>query len=921
MFWKTTAWSWDDAADNEDDAGYLLAAELSRTSDSTSDTNLNHIPTTAGLKVLTNHGLDPTNPTCSRYVSTLCVDTNRRQTTRESSSTQQLPVSVVRGKDGFGFTIFSDCPVKVQAVDPGGPAHRAGLRQGDSVLQLNGLPVETWKCVDLANAIRSCSSQIVVVVWRGLPELRTGGEAWLRPPTHGKTTGRKLLPHPTPGKHGRRWAPGSGVRSGLEALGSLWRDRKEEEPEEEYSPHTSTLKGTRVTSSHGDNYIILSPVNSGGQLLQPVYGGGDGAIGRLYRTHPSRGQNLLHDPPPGSSGRLLRGYTSTLPPPLSTSSASAPPGDYGNYQNCTIIQSHRPCSAYGTDVTLEPKTLIFPIFVQPLDLCSPDRTLLMSEEMVLHQADLLPAKVTVLIYSDLLLFTREDKAGRCNVLQSPLYLNTLQLVEVPSEPLLLYFLSPSRLFRLEAFSVQQRLKVSLCLHDNAQLQLGQNHQLSDLPSELGLLSFGHSDLLTQGSIPCSSSSAPLPFSSFSSSTSPPLPSSSLSSPLPLPSSSLSSPLPLPSSSLFSSPFPSKRSPVWKRGGAEEERRKRRSEEEERQQGEGESASETSENVGGVRGRGHYFNKEEEEEEESNEYEEEEDPEDPIFLPSAAVLRRSLSEGSLLQEPRPPRFLSDSTIHRLTHLDLDLDLDLDLELELDLELDRGTGSGPPSVHALRKQLTKEGGSLHHMLVLLNGTKDTEFRNLQLRKKTKSLAADVRSRLLFRRIRKNITNGNSLEKALRNHRPSSGEVLRWAASLDALLSNQYGLAVFRHFLKSEFSEENLDFWLAVERFKRTCPLNKMAARAAEIYNKFISTNASRQVNVDSFVRESTNQGLRVGVNSVSFQLAQGQILGLMETDCYPRFLRSRLYAQLTNQGRRNPTESANQSLAGSLSVGQT
>ncbi|XP_068457745.1 regulator of G-protein signaling 3-like [Clinocottus analis] len=368
MFWKTTAWSWDDAADNEDDAGYLLAAELSRTSDSTSDTNLNHIPTTAGLKVLTNHGLDPTNPTCSRYVSTLCVDTNRRQTTRESSSTQQLPVSVVRGKDGFGFTIFSDCPVKVQAVDPGGPAHRAGLRQGDSVLQLNGLPVETWKCVDLANAIRSCSSQIVVVVWRGLPELRTGGEAWLRPPTHGKTTGRKLLPHPTPGKHGRRWAPGSGVRSGLEALGSLWRDRKEEEPEEEYSPHTSTLKGTRVTSSHGDNYIILSPVNSGGQLLQPVYGGGDGAIGRLYRTHPSRGQNLLHDPPPGSSGRLLRGYTSTLPPPLSTSSASAPPGDYGNYQNCTIIQSHRPCSAYGTDVTLEPKTLIFPIFVQGLAL-------------------------------------------------------------------------------------------------------------------------------------------------------------------------------------------------------------------------------------------------------------------------------------------------------------------------------------------------------------------------------------------------------------------------------------------------------------------------------------------------------------------------------------------------------------------------
>ena len=28
-------------------------------------------------------------------------------------------VNVIRGKDGFGFTICSDCPVRVQAVDSG----------------------------------------------------------------------------------------------------------------------------------------------------------------------------------------------------------------------------------------------------------------------------------------------------------------------------------------------------------------------------------------------------------------------------------------------------------------------------------------------------------------------------------------------------------------------------------------------------------------------------------------------------------------------------------------------------------------------------------------------------------------------------------------------------------------------------------
>ncbi|XP_049435747.1 regulator of G-protein signaling 3-like [Epinephelus fuscoguttatus] len=967
--------------------------DLRRTPESALDTDLNHITSTttklnrvttsitstststSGLRDLTNHSLTSSCPqslhptTYSSSVSTLNFSTTQCQATTDSSRTQRLTVSVVRGKDGFGFTICCDCPVRVQAVDPGGPAHQAGLRQGDSILQLNGLPVETWKCVDVAHAIRSCSSQIMLVVWRGPPELRTGNDVLLRPPTHNKTTGRKLLPHPAHSKHGRRQGQGSVVRSSLGALGSLWRDRKENHEEEEeeeeeeqeeevteYSSHATTLKGTRVTSSHGDNYIILSPVSPGGQLLQPVYHDRNGTIGRLYQTHPSRGQNLLHDPRPGSLRRPFTGCTSTLPPLPTTSSSSSPPSNYSNYQNCTIVQSHLPCSAYGTYVTLAPKTLIFPIFVQPLDLCSPDRTLLMSEEMILHQSDLLPAKVTVLIYSDLLLFTREDEAGRCNVLQSPLYLNTLQLREVAAEPLLIYFVQSSqgcwqRLFSLEAFSMEQKIRVSLCLHDNIQLQLvttetGHSHQPSDLPSDFGLLSLSQSDILYRPSSPYSSSAPPLlssssPYSSLCDPLRPPSPSpyspsSAFSSSTPPPPPLFSSLSPYTSSSppsrTFTTlpqhlppppPFSSThRSPIWKeRGGAEEEeedKRKRRCEEvEERQQGEGESASETSETVGGVGGRSlllsphHLYMKEEE----SDEDEEEEEGGGAEEFPSTfrpAVLRRSLSEGSLLQEPRSPRFLSDSTIHRLIR-----------PVTFDPELGTGPTPQPPSIHTLKRQLTREGGSLHHMLLLLNGTKDSEFRNLQLRKKTKSLAADVRSRLLFLRRRRvgACKRGNSLEKALRNNRPSGGEVLRWAESLEALLTNQYGLAVFRHFLRLEFSEENLDFWLAVERFKRTHPLSKMAARAAKIYDEFISTNAARQVNMDSSVRESTNQSLRLGVSPASFQLAQDQIFSLMETDSYPRFLRSRLYAQLANQGAQTASESSNQSRAGSASVGQS
>ncbi|XP_075071647.1 regulator of G-protein signaling 10 isoform X1 [Mixophyes fleayi] len=44
-------------------------------------------------------------------------------------------------------------------------------------------------------------------------------------------------------------------------------------------------------------------------------------------------------------------------------------------------------------------------------------------------------------------------------------------------------------------------------------------------------------------------------------------------------------------------------------------------------------------------------------------------------------------------------------------------------------------------------------------------------------------------------------------------------KWATSLDNLLEDPEGVAEFTDFLKKEFSEENLLFWLACEDFKKT------------------------------------------------------------------------------------------------------
>lgn len=56
---------------------------------------------------------------------------------------------------------------------------------------------------------------------------------------------------------------------------------------------------------------------------------------------------------------------------------------------------------------------------------------------------------------------------------------------------------------------------------------------------------------------------------------------------------------------------------------------------------------------------------------------------------------------------------------------------------------------------------------------------------------------------------------------------------------------GLASFRSFLRSEFSEENAEFWVACEDYKRTKSPVKMAEKAKRIYEEFIQTEAPKEV----------------------------------------------------------------------------
>lgn len=125
----------------------------------------------------------------------------------------------------------------------------------------------------------------------------------------------------------------------------------------------------------------------------------------------------------------------------------------------------------------------------------------------------------------------------------------------------------------------------------------------------------------------------------------------------------------------------------------------------------------------------------------------------------------------------------------------------------------------------------------------------------------------------------------------------EPVKWRESFDNLLSSQNGQSLFRAFLVSEFSEENLAFYLACEDYKGT-KTSKLSAKAKKIYDKFICTDAPREVNLDHETRSITKTNLEHPTQSC-FNLAQEKIHILMEKDCYPRFLKSPAYLELTRQ----------------------
>lgn len=140
---------------------------------------------------------------------------------------------------------------------------------------------------------------------------------------------------------------------------------------------------------------------------------------------------------------------------------------------------------------------------------------------------------------------------------------------------------------------------------------------------------------------------------------------------------------------------------------------------------------------------------------------------------------------------------------------------------------------------------------------------------------------------------------------------------------------GMTTFHAFLKSEYSDENIEFWLTCEDYKKIKSSLKMNSRAKKIYEQYIQAEAPKevyfdvqtlfnactfhqhknkfawilmfqlsflvQINIDHQTRELIKRNMKTPT-ICCFDEAQKIVYGLMERDSYPRFLRSDVYRTL-------------------------
>ncbi|XP_065600542.1 regulator of G-protein signaling 13 [Cyrtonyx montezumae] len=126
----------------------------------------------------------------------------------------------------------------------------------------------------------------------------------------------------------------------------------------------------------------------------------------------------------------------------------------------------------------------------------------------------------------------------------------------------------------------------------------------------------------------------------------------------------------------------------------------------------------------------------------------------------------------------------------------------------------------------------------------------------------------------------------------------EVLQWSQSFEKLITSKHGPGIYKIYLKTEHSDENIEFWLACEAYKKITSQRKRTYVARRLFTNYIQTQAPKEINIDSPVKKLIIRNMQEPTESC-FDEAQRIVYMQMERDSYPRFLESKFYQQLKHR----------------------
>uniref|UniRef100_A0A8C8E592 Regulator of G protein signaling 13 n=1 Tax=Otus sunia TaxID=257818 RepID=A0A8C8E592_9STRI len=117
---------------------------------------------------------------------------------------------------------------------------------------------------------------------------------------------------------------------------------------------------------------------------------------------------------------------------------------------------------------------------------------------------------------------------------------------------------------------------------------------------------------------------------------------------------------------------------------------------------------------------------------------------------------------------------------------------------------------------------------------------------------------------------------------------------------------GPMIYKTYLKIEHSDENIDFWLACEAYKKITSQRKRISMARKLFTSYIQPQAPNEINIESPVRKAIIRNIQEPTQSC-FDEAQRIIYMHMERDSYPRFLESKFYQKLKHSLQTNGNNS--------------